>query len=117
MSYIIFLGIIANNPTLDILTEIAEYNLALRSVDRNDEVVDPEVILSLGTGVPPMRKVCQMYFVLNHQIFSLKILKSICQIISKFDIFLYRQQLLTFLDQIMHWIQQNFFLIGMEWES
>ena len=60
MSYIIFLGIIANNPTLDILTEIAEYNLALRSVDRNDEVVDPEVILSLGTGVPPMRKVCQM---------------------------------------------------------
>ena len=73
MSYIIFLGIIANNPTLDILTEIAEYNLALRSVDRNDEVVDPEVILSLGTGVPPMRKVCQMYFVLNHQIFSLKI--------------------------------------------
>ena len=50
-------GIIANNPTLDVLTEIAEYNLALRSVDRVDEVVDPEVVLSLGTGVPPMRKV------------------------------------------------------------
>ena len=42
---------------MDVLTEIAEYNLALRSVDRVDEVVDPEVVLSLGTGVPPMRKV------------------------------------------------------------
>jgi len=49
-------GILANNPTLDVLTEIAEYNQALRSVDRVDEVVDPEVVLSLGTGVSPVRK-------------------------------------------------------------
>jgi calcium-independent phospholipase A2 len=46
----------ANNPTLDVLTEIAEYNLALRSADRADEVIEPEVMLSLGTGVPPIRK-------------------------------------------------------------
>jgi hypothetical protein len=39
-----------------VLTEIAEYNLALRSADRADEVIEPEVMLSLGTGVPPIRK-------------------------------------------------------------
>ena len=50
----------ANNPTLDVLTEIAEYNLALRSVDRAEEVADPEIVLSLGTGVPPIRKVCSI---------------------------------------------------------
>ena len=55
--FYVFLGIMANNPTLDVLTEIAEYNLALRSVDRADEVVEPEILLSLGTGVPPIRKV------------------------------------------------------------
>ena len=55
-----FLGIMANNPTLDVLTEIAEYNLALRSADRADEVIEPEVMLSLGTGVPPIRKVSKI---------------------------------------------------------
>ena len=50
----------ANNPTLDVLTEIAEYNLALRSADRADEVIEPEVMLSLGTGVPPIRKVSKI---------------------------------------------------------
>ena len=53
----------ANNPTLDVLTEIAEYNLALRSADRADEVIEPEVMLSLGTGVPPIRKVSKIF---NH---------------------------------------------------
>ena len=47
----------ANNPTLDLLTEISEYNLAQKSVDRAEEVVEPDVLLSLGTGIPPIKKV------------------------------------------------------------
>ncbi len=50
-------GIISNNPSLDLLTEIAEYNVAKRAVGEADEVVEPSVLLSLGTGVPPVRKV------------------------------------------------------------
>ena len=46
-------GIMANNPSLDILTEIAEFNMAIDGGD-NFEL---EVLLSLGTGVPPVRKV------------------------------------------------------------
>ena len=47
-------GIIANNPSLDILTEIAEFNMA---IDGSDESFELEVLLSLGTGVPPVKKV------------------------------------------------------------
>ena len=50
-------GIIANNPSLDLLTEIAEYNIAQRATGNQDEVVEPTVLLSLGTGVPPTKKV------------------------------------------------------------
>lgn len=32
-------GLIANNPTLDAMTEIHEYNMALRSVGRENEAV------------------------------------------------------------------------------
>lgn len=32
-------GLIANNPTLDAMTEIHEYNMALRSVNRKSEAV------------------------------------------------------------------------------
>lgn len=32
-------GLIANNPTLDALTEIHEYNMALRSVGRDAEAI------------------------------------------------------------------------------
>ena len=46
----------SNNPSLDVLTEITEYNMAQRSVNREDEIVDPELLLSLGTGVPPIKK-------------------------------------------------------------
>jgi len=46
-------GIIANNPSLDILTEIAEFNMA---IDGSDESFELEVLLSLGTGVPPVKK-------------------------------------------------------------
>ncbi|XP_065160438.1 85/88 kDa calcium-independent phospholipase A2 isoform X2 [Atheta coriaria] len=46
-------GLIANNPTLDALTEITELNLALRARNRADEVTDLSVVLSLGTGMIP----------------------------------------------------------------
>ena len=60
-------GIISNNPSLDLLTEIAEYNIAKRATGNLSEVVEPQVLLSLGTGVPPVRKVIEskgesMYF-------------------------------------------------------
>ncbi len=50
-------GILANNPSLDLLTEVAEYNAALKALDRGQDVVTPSVLVSLGTGVPPVRKV------------------------------------------------------------
>ncbi len=50
-------GIISNNPSLDLLTEIAEYNVAQRAIGHDEEVVKPTVLVSLGTGVPPLKKV------------------------------------------------------------
>ena len=47
----------SNNPAMDLLTEIAEYNIAQRAVGHDSEVVEPTVLLSLGTGVPPVTKV------------------------------------------------------------
>merc|ERR1712107_603768 len=50
-------GLIANNPTLDVLTEINERNQALRGIGRAAEVEEVSVVLSLGTGDPPTEKV------------------------------------------------------------
>ena len=50
-------GICSNNPSLELLTEIVEYNVAQRAVGRDDEVVTPTVMVSLGTGVLPLKKV------------------------------------------------------------
>jgi calcium-independent phospholipase A2 len=50
-------GIISNNPSLDLLTEIAEYNVAKRAIGQDDEVIKPTILVSLGTGVPPLKKV------------------------------------------------------------
>ncbi|XP_030372689.1 85/88 kDa calcium-independent phospholipase A2 isoform X2 [Scaptodrosophila lebanonensis] len=47
-------GLIANNPTLDAMTEIHEYNSALRSVGRESEVIPVSVVVSLGTGHIPV---------------------------------------------------------------
>lgn len=47
-------GLIANNPTLDAMTEIHEYNLALKSVGRGGEVKKLAVVVSVGTGVVPV---------------------------------------------------------------
>lgn len=47
-------GLIANNPTLDALTEIQEQNLALRAVGREDEISEVTTVVSLGTGLIPV---------------------------------------------------------------
>ncbi|XP_075164146.1 calcium-independent phospholipase A2 VIA isoform X1 [Haematobia irritans] len=47
-------GLIANNPTLDAMTEIHEYNMALRSVGRESEAVPVSVVVSIGTGLIPV---------------------------------------------------------------
>ena len=52
-------GLIANNPTLDVLTEIFEHNLALRTVGRASEAVAPTAVLSLGCGRPPVVEVSE----------------------------------------------------------
>jgi calcium-independent phospholipase A2 len=47
-------GLIANNPTLDALTEVHEYNMAMRSVGRESEAAPLSLVVSLGTGMPPV---------------------------------------------------------------
>lgn len=47
-------GLIANNPTLDAMTEIHEYNMAMQSVGRKSESVPVSVCISLGTGLIPV---------------------------------------------------------------
>ncbi|XP_050434719.1 85/88 kDa calcium-independent phospholipase A2 [Adelges cooleyi] len=50
-------GLISNNPTLDTLTEIEEYNLALYKTNRANEMCDPSVVVSVGTGSIPVTEV------------------------------------------------------------
>lgn len=50
-------GLISNNPTLDTLTEIEEYNLALYKTNRAQEMCDPTVVVSVGTGSIPVTEV------------------------------------------------------------
>ncbi|XP_039429871.1 85/88 kDa calcium-independent phospholipase A2 isoform X5 [Culex pipiens pallens] len=47
-------GLIANNPTLDAITEIHELNMALRSIGRDAEAVPISGVVSLGTGLIPV---------------------------------------------------------------
>lgn len=49
-------GLIANNPTMDALTEIHEYNTALRCLGREAEVTPPTVVVSVGTGCVPVKE-------------------------------------------------------------
>ncbi|XP_058238042.1 85/88 kDa calcium-independent phospholipase A2 isoform X3 [Hemibagrus wyckioides] len=46
-------GLLANNPTLDAMTEIHQYNKSLKAQGRGDEVSRLSVVVSLGTGKPP----------------------------------------------------------------
>jgi hypothetical protein len=50
-------GLIANNPTLDTLTEIHERNLALKRTGQDSEVTEPSVVVSLGCGMAPLEPV------------------------------------------------------------
>ncbi|XP_054722893.1 85/88 kDa calcium-independent phospholipase A2-like [Uloborus diversus] len=47
-------GLVSNNPTLDALTEIHQRNQALRATGQEAEVVDVSVVVSMGTGRPPL---------------------------------------------------------------
>ncbi|XP_064478597.1 85/88 kDa calcium-independent phospholipase A2-like isoform X2 [Ornithodoros turicata] len=46
-------GLISNNPTLDTMTEIIEYNAALKATGQEEHVEPMEVIVSVGTGKVP----------------------------------------------------------------
>ncbi|XP_078093564.1 85/88 kDa calcium-independent phospholipase A2 isoform X2 [Mustelus asterias] len=46
-------GLLANNPTLDALTEIHEYNQNLKRKGRGSQAKKLGVVVSLGTGKPP----------------------------------------------------------------
>lgn len=50
-------GLMANNPTVDVLTEIVKYNKALRQSSRQDEIKQPGLVVSVGTGKVPAIKV------------------------------------------------------------
>ncbi|KAK0161672.1 hypothetical protein PV327_008091 [Microctonus hyperodae] len=47
-------GLIANNPTLDAMTEIHEYNSALIALGRSNETTPISLVVSLGTGAIPV---------------------------------------------------------------
>ncbi|KAK3917368.1 85/88 kDa calcium-independent phospholipase A2 [Frankliniella fusca] len=47
-------GLIANNPSLDCLTEIHEYNLALKAAGRESEMAPVTALVSIGTGNIPV---------------------------------------------------------------
>ncbi|XP_065334315.1 85/88 kDa calcium-independent phospholipase A2 isoform X2 [Cloeon dipterum] len=49
-------GLIANNPTMDAMTEIHELNLALKAVGRESEVKPLSLVVSIGTGEIPLSK-------------------------------------------------------------
>lgn len=51
-------GILANNPSLVLLTEVAEYNVAKRAleIDEDGQAESPKILVSLGTGIPPVKK-------------------------------------------------------------
>jgi calcium-independent phospholipase A2 len=47
-------GLIANNPCLDALTAFTKHNTALRTVGRTCQVKRLQLLLSIGTGKPPV---------------------------------------------------------------
>ncbi len=50
-------GILANNPSMALLTEVVEFNVAKKALEHDAEVVRPSVLVSIGTGVPPVKQV------------------------------------------------------------
>ena len=47
-------GLVSNNPTLDVMTEITYINAALDATGQSGDKVTPAVVVSLGTGAPPV---------------------------------------------------------------
>lgn len=50
-------GVMANNPTLDVLTDIHLHNKALKKMNRVEDVREPGLVVSVGTGKVPLVKV------------------------------------------------------------
>lgn len=50
-------GLMSNNPTLDVLTEIHEYNMGLRLIGQGEQVQPLGCVVSLGTGRIPVSEV------------------------------------------------------------
>uniref|UniRef100_A0A3B4UIE6 phospholipase A2 n=1 Tax=Seriola dumerili TaxID=41447 RepID=A0A3B4UIE6_SERDU len=46
-------GLLANNPTLDAMSEIHQYNKALKAEGHREEIKKLGIVVSLGTGKPP----------------------------------------------------------------
>ncbi|XP_018537962.1 85/88 kDa calcium-independent phospholipase A2 isoform X1 [Lates calcarifer] len=46
-------GLLANNPTLDAMSEIHQYNKALKAEGHGEEIKKLGIVVSLGTGKPP----------------------------------------------------------------
>lgn len=46
-------GLLANNPTLDAMSEIHQYNKSLKSEGKDRDVKKLGIVVSLGTGKPP----------------------------------------------------------------
>ncbi|XP_026158736.1 85/88 kDa calcium-independent phospholipase A2 isoform X1 [Mastacembelus armatus] len=46
-------GLLANNPTLDAMSEIHQYNKALKAEGRGEDIKKLGIVVSLGTGKPP----------------------------------------------------------------
>jgi len=54
-------GLVANNPTMDAMTEIHELNLALKAVGREKEVKPLYLVVSVGTGEIPLTPVRNLF--------------------------------------------------------
>ncbi|CAG5128672.1 unnamed protein product, partial [Candidula unifasciata] len=63
-------GLIANNPTLDVLTEIYEYNLGLKLLNRADEARPIGCVISIGCGRIPTKTVENMDVFLPQGLFD-----------------------------------------------
>ncbi|KAB7499567.1 85/calcium-independent phospholipase A2 [Armadillidium nasatum] len=60
-------GLISNNPTLDMLTEVAEYNAALKALSRVDEIETVNVVNAIDVFRPEsLFKTIQMAFGLSN---------------------------------------------------
>lgn len=72
---------IANNPTLDALTEIHEYNLALRAMGREKEMTPVTVVVSLGTGLIPVKSLSDIDIYWSNLISSVKCVSNLSSLL------------------------------------